>query len=279
MTQFSKTLNLVFPQWQDSGRTNELYRGAQLIKEQLLKDIQYVEVPVVELEELEMEHRIIGFKSVLRQLLSAREIVEKHQPSKINTVGGGCGVEVLPISYLNQKYENLGILWFDAHGDINTPEDSESNHPHANFFHGMPLRTLLGEGEQSIVEVAFSKIQTSQIIYCGVRDLDPPEVEFIKENTISLLKVDDVTIEMVKHELEKRKIHNVYIHIDLDVLDSKEFPWTKCPTLNGLSLDRLTTVVHDIYEAFNVVGTSILEFAPSGSKGLPQIKPIIEIGF
>ena len=58
-------------------------------------------------------------------------------------IGGTCGAEIAPVAYLNNHYESdLAILWFDAHGDLNTPKTSLSGH-----FHGMVLRTLLGEGQ------------------------------------------------------------------------------------------------------------------------------------
>ena len=60
---------------------------------------------------------------------------------KIATLGGDCGVDMIPISYLNKKYKcGLGIFWIDAHADIHTPESSPSQN-----FHGMPIRIMMGK--------------------------------------------------------------------------------------------------------------------------------------
>ena len=60
-------------------------------------------------------------------------------PDIVVTVGGTCGVEAAPVAYLNERYDgNLAVVWFDGHGDLNSPATSPSGH-----FHGMVLRTLL----------------------------------------------------------------------------------------------------------------------------------------
>ncbi|MBV1909658.1 MAG: arginase family protein [Kangiellaceae bacterium] len=67
---------------------------------------------------------------------------EEATPSRIMKVGRSCGAKAAPVSYLdNIDKGQTAIIWFDAHGDLNTPESSPSGH-----FHGMVLRTLLGEG-------------------------------------------------------------------------------------------------------------------------------------
>ena len=77
----------------------------------------------------------------------------KKKPDKILTVGGGCGIEIPIVSYFSEKYKNLDVLWFDAHGDLNTPESSPSK-----YFHGMPLRFLLEEIRNNDISSKFNKI-------------------------------------------------------------------------------------------------------------------------
>lgn len=71
-----------------------------------------------------------------------RSILSILDLDKIATLDGDCGVDMIPISYLNKKYKGgLGILWIYAHADIHTLESSPSQN-----FHGMPIRILMGEG-------------------------------------------------------------------------------------------------------------------------------------
>jgi len=60
---------------------------------------------------------INNYSAIYNQALRCRELLKKEQPEKIYTIGGDCGIELMPVSYLNERYENLGIIWFDAHAD------------------------------------------------------------------------------------------------------------------------------------------------------------------
>lgn len=103
----------------------------------------------------------------------------------------------------------------DAHADLNTPESSPSK-----AFHGMPLRILLGEGNSAFVDLLFSNLEPAQICYVGLRDLDDPESEYIMQHNITTIA--DCLFEDVQDKIKHFK--NVYIHLDLDVLDKSEPP-------------------------------------------------------
>ncbi len=93
------------------------------------------------------------FEPILEQTKFFKEIIIDSKPDKISTIGGDCAVEIMPISYLNKIYqEDLCIIYIDAHADLNTPESSPSK-----AFHGMPLRTLLGEGKRRIYRLTLFK--------------------------------------------------------------------------------------------------------------------------
>lgn len=249
-------LYLCFPQWQGAGKSNELYWGANALKRSL-DGYHFVDIPVVEREYLEECNNIIGYTSLVKQLRFAKEKVELASPSTIFTIGGGCDVEIVPVSYLNQRYDgNMLVVWIDAHGDLNTPESSPSG-----LFHGMPLRALLREGDRAIVNIIKRPLTPKNVVLVGVRNLDLAEQEYIKgKNLLSIPTAG--AISAVKRVLEQSKHKYVYIHIDLDVLDPKEFPYVKCPTPKGFSLQDLEEVIITIKQAKSVVGGSIVEYAP-----------------
>ncbi|MET7464558.1 arginase family protein [Nonomuraea sp. NPDC005501] len=94
------------------------------------------------------------------------------------TAGGDCGVELEPVAEALRRYgDRLVVVWFDAHGDLNTPATSPSG-----AFHGMVLRALTGEGPTGLVPDR--PLDPRRIVLAGARDLDPGETVFIRSSGI-----------------------------------------------------------------------------------------------
>ena len=253
----TKTLFAFFPQWQGSGPSPELWAGAQELRRRL-PGFLFREVPVSLDPVSGITNGILGYEAILRQQQEAYRLVLNETPERIFSLGGDCGIEIVPVSWLNRRYDGqLAVIWLDAHGDLNTPETSPSKH-----FHGMPLRTLLEEAPHPFSDVAFSRIQPSQVMLAGVRDLDPAEHRFIQESGIPLFGVEALTADpsLPARLVLARGMHKVYLHVDLDVLDPSQFPNVKCPVAEGLSFETLRSVIRSCRAECHVVGGSILEF-------------------
>src|SRR6476619_630496 len=135
-------LFLLYPEWQSSGENTAVYHGALKVAEIVFSNKDFLHTHVPAEETLEKTRGVLGLKSIAPRFQRTIEDLRKRQPDKIFMVGGTCGVEVAPVGYLNEKYDgDLAVIWLDAHGDLNNPASSPSGH-----FHGMPLRTLLGDG-------------------------------------------------------------------------------------------------------------------------------------
>jgi arginase len=154
---------------------------------------------------------------------------------------------------------DLAVLWLDAHGDLNSPATSVTGN-----FHGMPLRCLLGDGEESLVKQCFSTLCPARVIMGGLREVDLSEAEFLKNNNISVLTVGDIesNVVNVSRLLQKKGFRSLYVHIDLDVLDSGKCPRALCLTPDGLDAGVLMALLHDLKAKFNLVGLSIVELRP-----------------
>ena len=199
-----------------------------------------------------MVHRI---DAIIRQAESAREQLQLVSATSIFCSGGDCGVEVLPVSYINQRWPGVAVVWFDAHADLNSPSSSPSGH-----FHGMPVRTLLGEGPAEFHPLLLSPpLQPSQFIYVGARDLDAPEIAYIDAHAMPLLAPHPEATLSSRLELALHGARVAYIHVDLDVLDPSAFPHTCCPTPGGLSLDALLDAIATIGRSTAVVGCGLTE--------------------
>lgn len=250
-------LNLLFPQWQGSGPSNCLFYGPNRLAH-ACTDIGFVHMPVKEKEQLGVSRNILGYGTILSQLDRTKKAIERLNPTSVMVIGGDCGVELAPVSFMNQIHGgNLALVWLDAHADLNTPESSPSKH-----FHGMPLRTLCGEGEPTILAQCFSSLSPNQVILAGVRQLDPAEQTFIRDHAVTQVSVREMAADptSICREIRKKVFDNVYIHIDMDVLDPKAYPHVKHPTPHGLKTNVLEKIISEIAASFSVAGLGIVEF-------------------
>lgn len=268
-----KNLYLLFPQWQGSGKSKELYHGAKLLHNILKSDFSLVEIEVSLAENLSTQNNILGYDIIKKQLKSAIKTIKQNRPEKIFTIGGDCSIELAPISYLNKKLNgNIGVIWFDAHGDLNTPVSSLSKE-----FHGMPLRILLDNGDDTLREIIFSKLNPNQIFLAGVRDLDFPEEKYIQTNNISTYSIESLFNDkkLLIDAVRAKGFEKIYIHVDLDVLDPYEFPNVKCPVAQGLSLECLIELICQIKNNFSIIGAAIVEFSPKEERSIEAVTTIV----
>ena len=231
-------------QWQGSGSANarRLVAGAAELAA-LVPGDRRVRVPVSD--------KSPSVPTLLENLATVRAALA-DRPDVI--VGGDCGVEVAPVeAALAAHGDGLVVVWFDAHGDVNTPESSPSG-----AFHGMVLRTLLGSG---FPEISPSRVlRPSQVVLAGVRALDPAEKEYVEEAGLALVEPAALgTLTSVVAALQPRA---VYLHIDLDVLDPEFFASVGTPEPEGVTPDQLIAAVRELTARFPIAGVGITEYEP-----------------
>ncbi|MBA2680881.1 MAG: hypothetical protein H0U76_21105, partial [Ktedonobacteraceae bacterium] len=110
----AEDLYLLFPQWQGSGRTNELYAGAMALYQSLKQTLPFAEVRVEPMAALQEEHDIVGYAQIIDHLQQARALLTNHNPRRIFSIGGDCGIEVAQVSFLNKLYDgDMALIWLD----------------------------------------------------------------------------------------------------------------------------------------------------------------------
>ena len=270
-----KRLNLLFPQWQGYGEASDIFAGSENIQRYFQGDLTFKTITIDPEKQLHVESGILGYRAIYDQLKLSIKTIASAKPDHILLIGGDCGVEVGPVNYFHQKHQDDFLaLWIDAHGDLNTPESSPSQH-----FHGMPLRHLLGEGDSEILKLCDEPLDPSQVILAGCRDLDPEEARYIARHHIPVYGCSKMFgPEGLLKALKKHPARNIYIHIDLDVLDPVEFPYVICPTPDGLASDVLKLLLGQVADMKNIVGLSLLEFVPRGNDGLHLLSELAHIG-
>lgn len=164
-----------------------------------------------------------------------------------------------------QKNPDVGVVWFDAHADLNTPETSPSG-----CFYGMGLAHLLGYGQKEILQLNNNAcfVRKDNVIMIGQRNFDAAEIAFIDKHKITKYSPQDVrnsftsTLKQIKQKLYANKISTIFLHYDLDVIDPLENPAVFSPVDNGLSVKELQEITKYLKENFNIAGTSIANYVP-----------------
>ncbi|MEM9076127.1 MAG: arginase family protein [Bacteroidota bacterium] len=262
-------MKVYFPQWQGAGTGQEIEAGAFAIL-QYLNDPDFVKIPLSDIpagKNGDKKFNINNFDAITEQLRRFKIVLEEKEPQQLATIGGDCGLEIVPVSYLNAKHPNLGVIWFDAHADINRPCDS----PSCNF-HGMPLRTLLAEGESQMDDLMFSSLEPWQIHYVGLRDIDATEKIRLEEGNI--YHPTHVSVTELVDTLKAKDIQNLYLHFDFDCLEPTDYDKTYYNVPDGVTIEDAISCIKALKSNFNVVGTSVLE---STSPSVEELKPIEKI--
>jgi arginase family enzyme/very-short-patch-repair endonuclease len=170
------------------------------------------------------------------------------------TVGGDCGVEVAPVeAALAEHGDGLVVVWFDAHGDLNTPESSPSG-----AFHGMVLRTLLGDGPAELRPR--QALRPDRVVLAGVRALDPAEKEYA--DAAGIARVEPAALATLPEVVAAAGAKALYLHIDLDVLDPERFSSVGTPEPEGVTPEQLVAAVRALAARFPVAGVGITEYEP-----------------
>ena len=153
--------------------------------------------------------------------------------------GGDHSIAIGTLAGIAKSYDNLGVIWYDAHTDINTPETSPSGN-----IHGMPLAVSLGHGDEKLVNVGgyFPKIKPENVIIIGARSIDEGEREIIKKLGIKVYTMRDIdrmgmqaVIEETIQYFKDSRTDGVHLSFDLDSLDPLYAPGVGTPVMGGVS--------------------------------------------
>lgn len=243
-------LVLSYPQWQGSGRSQHLRRGAAAAAEVCRRYGPLAQVP--DAGEGEARGGINRWTAILEQFRSAQEILEAYRPRRILTAGGDCACDVAVIDYLHRQYPDLTVVWVDAHLDANTADTSPSGN-----FHGMPVAALLGSAPAELRGSLGAPLRATQFRYVSAQTGDPGDWAFQREHGLGWL------------EPGQPVSGRVHVHFDLDVFDPAEFP--HLAYLDGkLPVDTGVELVRAIAASGTLVGLTITEFAPADARGAEE---------
>jgi arginase len=180
-------------------------------------------------------------------------------------LGGDHSIAIGTIAGLAKNYPNMGVIWYDAHGDLNTGETSPSGN-----IHGMPLAVSLGLGDPALTSIGGIgiKLKPENIVIIGARSLDEGEKVLIKEKGIKVFtmhEIDRMGMTAVMEEAIaylKDKTDGVHLSLDLDGLDPHDAPGVGTPVMGGISYRESHLAMEMLEEANILTSAEFVEVNP-----------------
>lgn len=220
------------------------------------------------------EEVVVDLESNLRNLnivaekseILAEKVDEAIQSGSFPLVlGGDHSIAIGTLAGVAKHYKNLGVIWYDAHGDLNTAETSPTGN-----IHGMPLAVSLGLGHHSLTDIAgyCPKIKAENVVIIGARSLDEGEKALIKEKGIKVYTMHEVDklgmTKVMEETIEyfKDKTDGVHLSLDLDGLDPLDAPGVGTPVIGGISYRESNLAMEMLEEAQIITSAEFVEVNP-----------------
>ena len=178
-------------------------------------------------------------------------------------IGGDHSLGLGSVSGASKYFDELGVVWVDAHGDINTHETT-----HTGNVHGMPLSAAMGFGYDRLVDLYYegTKVKMENVFIIGARDLDEDELHFIEKTKLNVWTTDYIkahgveeSLKEVIQKLKSRKLKHLHLSFDIDVLDKALVPGTGTPVDKGLTVDEAKTILSCILGTNLVKSMDVVE--------------------
>jgi arginase len=168
-------------------------------------------------------------------------------------------------AHFKKKEKRIGLLWLDAHGDINTPETSPSGN-----VHGMPLAAAMGYGAPELVELlGFKpKVEAQNIALVGIRDLDSQEKKLAKKSGVHVFTMRDidergmreVMSDALKYAMDDTD--GISVSLDMDFVDPSDAPGVGTPVRGGVTYREAHLAMEMIADSEAMVSLEIVEINP-----------------
>ncbi|WP_397536545.1 arginase [Rummeliibacillus pycnus] len=192
------------------------------------------------------------------------EVVEKGSFPLV--LGGDHSIAIGTLAGISDHYENLGVIWYDAHADMNTSETSPSGN-----IHGMPLAISLGLGHERLVNIrGFApKVKPENIVIVGARSIDQGEKELIRKTGIkvySMHEIDRLGMTDVMQDaiiyLKSQNVDGVHLSLDLDGIDPIYTPGVGTPVPGGITYRESHLAMEMLQESGLITSAEFVEVNP-----------------
>ncbi|MFJ8089348.1 arginase [Lysinibacillus sp. NPDC095746] len=195
---------------------------------------------------------------------SVNEAIEQKEFPLV--LGGDHSIAIGTLAGLGEHYKNLGVIWFDAHADLNTPETTPSGN-----IHGMPLAVSIGLGHERLVKIRNNvpKIKPENVIIIGARSVDPGERELISQQGIKVYTMHEIdrlgmtrVMEDALEYLRERNVDGLHLSLDLDGLDPLYTPGVGTPVAGGITYRESHLAMEMLQESGMLTSAEFVEVNP-----------------
>ncbi len=180
-------------------------------------------------------------------------------------LGGDHCVAAGSISATNHFFQNVGVIWIDAHGDFNSDETSLSGN-----MHGMPLSAVTGFGPEKMVAFAgqHKYVDPDHVAVIGGRDIDPEERKRMADSGVHVFSIHDVD-RLGMAEVMKRAIEvagngtdGIHVSFDVDAITPQEAPGVGTPVHSGLTVREAFLAAELVAESGKLIALDMVEINP-----------------
>jgi arginase len=226
-------------------------------------------IAVAQVEELDEEtgamHHLSEVSAVVEEIY-ARATANVAPDEIAIFLGGDHSISIGTVAAVCKIADGgkVGVVWVDAHGDINTPDTSPSG-----SIHGMVIAALIGEGDEALANMCYDgvKITPQQLAFVGTRDLDPGEKQRLAEGDMAVFTmrhIDEQGIAAIAYQILERfhDVEHLHISLDLDGLDPSVAPGVGTPVPGGLSYREAHVLMEIFADSGKVRSLDIVEVNP-----------------
>jgi arginase len=180
--------------------------------------------------------------------------------------GGNCNSLPAMIGGIQKglgQTRRIGLVWFDAHGDFNTPRTTLSG-----MLGGMPVAVSAGlcYGDWRIANRQEVPLPTDRIVMVDVRNLDPDEEKLINATDVTVVPVEGNALKQAVQDLAD-KVDAIYLHIDLDILDERYVPTHRTKEPNGPDVETTLAAMKTVIDTGKVEAIGMVSVYPNGHGG------------
>jgi arginase len=176
-------------------------------------------------------------------------------------LAGNCNSCLGTVAGLAQEAGTLGVVWFDAHADFDTPDRS------LGFFDGMGLAILTGNGWELLRGTipGFRPVEERDVVLVGVRDLEEHQRAPLETSALGVVPGASFAPSGFISTLEglPPRVSRIYLHVDLDVLDPSEGRANRFAAAGGLNVEQLEWAVRAVFERYAVAAAAITAYDPA----------------
>lgn len=184
-------------------------------------------------------------------------------------LGGDHSVAVGTVAGVSHAFrkrgEKIGVIWIDAHADMNTPDSSPSGN-----VHGMPLACCIGRGPQELTQLFnyAPKVEGKNVVLVGIRDVDIRERQVVRESGVkafTMRDIDERGLTNVMKEaiaLANEGTSGFHLSLDMDAVDPDEAPGVGTPVRGGMTYREAHLAMETICDCSRMVSMEIVEVNP-----------------